>query len=102
MADDGTTMIRATFETREAADRAVEHLVQQHGIARPAIIVQSASSQNTVGSMPSGGDVNRVEGTRRDAPVENEIEVYARVDARQVPAVRRSLGEVGAITLSER
>lgn len=52
MADDGTTMIRATFETREAADRAVEHLVQQHGIARPAIIVQSASSQNTVGSMP--------------------------------------------------
>jgi hypothetical protein len=31
MADDSTTTILATFQTREAVDRAVEHLVQQHG-----------------------------------------------------------------------
>lgn len=56
MADDSTTTIRATFETREAADLAVEHLVQQHGISRPDIFIQSASERNTAGSAPSGGD----------------------------------------------
>ena len=38
MADDSTTAIKATFETREAADLAVEHRVQQHGISRPDIL----------------------------------------------------------------
>lgn len=55
MADDSTTTIRATFESREAADLAVEHLVQHHGISRPDIFVQSASDQNTTGSQVSGG-----------------------------------------------
>lgn len=34
MSDDSTKTMWATFATREAADRAVEHLVQQCGIAR--------------------------------------------------------------------
>lgn len=55
MADDSTTTIRARFETREAADLAVEHLVQQHGISRPDIFIQSASDRNSAGSAPSGG-----------------------------------------------
>lgn len=37
MGDDSTTTITAVFKTREAADLAVEHLVQQHSIARPDI-----------------------------------------------------------------
>ena len=52
MADDSSTTIRATFKTREAADLAVEHLVQQHGISRPDIFIQSATDRNTAGSEP--------------------------------------------------
>jgi hypothetical protein len=102
MADDSTTTIRAIFETREAADRAVEHMVQQHGISRPDISIQSASSENTVGSAASGGDVNRMDGARDDAPLDGEIEVSADIAASQIPAVQRSLGEAGAIRVSGR
>lgn len=68
MAENNTTTIRATFQTRETADRAVEHLVQQIGISRPDIFIQSASDRNTVGSVPSGGDFFYSGDARRDAP----------------------------------
>ncbi|MFQ6163579.1 hypothetical protein ACLMJV_12925 [Sinorhizobium meliloti] len=102
MADDSTTTIRATFETREAADLAVEHLVQQHGILRPDIFVQSASDRNTAGARPSGGDASHDGGARRDAPLAGEIEVSADIASSQVTAVRRSLGDAGAIRVSSR
>lgn len=100
MADDSTTTIRAIFNNRAAADLAVEHMVQQHGIARPDIFIQSATSDNTVGEKPSGGDVNKDEGARDDAPLEGEIEVSADIAASDVSAVQRSLGEAGAIRVS--
>lgn len=102
MADDSTTTIRATFETREAADTAVEHLVQKHGISRPDIFVQSASLENSVGSRPSGGDTGHESGTRHDGPLEGEIEVSADIAASDVPRVQRTLGDVGAIRVSGR
>ncbi len=77
MADDSTTTIKATFDTRAAADLAVEHLVQQHSISRPDIFIQSATSQNTAGTSPSGGDASHEDGARRDAPLGGEIEVSA-------------------------
>ena len=97
MADDSMTTIRATFETREAADRAVEHLVQQHGISRPDIFVQSASDKNTAGSQVSGGDVNCA-----DAPLEGEIEVSADIAVSQTAAVQRTFGDAGATRVSGR
>jgi hypothetical protein len=100
MPDDSTTTIRAIFNTRASADLAVEHMVQQHGIARPDIFVQSATAENTVGSQPSGGDVTKGEGARDDAPLEGEIEVSADIAAGDVAAVQRSLGEAGAIRVS--
>lgn len=100
MADDSTTTIRATFDTRAAADLAVEHLVQQHGISRPDIFIQSATHQNTTGTTPSGGDVSHEEGARNDAPLGGEIEVSADIAASQIAAVQRSLGEAGAIRVS--
>ena len=102
MTDDSTTTIRATFETREAADIAVEHLVQQHGIARPDIFVQSASAKNTAGSAPSGGDVSHTGGARSDAPLKGEIEVSVDINSRMIPAVQRSFGDAGAIRVSGR
>ena len=102
MAEDSTTTIRATFETREAADLAVEHLVQQHGISRPDIFIQSATDRNTAGSAPSGGDASHEGGSRLDAPLEGEIEVSVDIASRQVAAVQRSLGDAGALQVSSR
>ncbi|MDH4439215.1 MAG: hypothetical protein QE284_02415 [Rhizobium sp.] len=100
MADDSTTTIRATFETRAAADLAVEHLVQQHGISRPDIFIQSAGGQNTAGSRPSGGDASHEDGARRDGALEGEIEVSVDITADQIAAVKRSFGDAGAIRVS--
>ncbi|MDQ1183090.1 hypothetical protein [Agrobacterium larrymoorei] len=97
MADNATSTIRATFDTREAADLAVEHLVQQHGIARPDIFIQSASDENTTGTESSRGDVKRA-----DAPHEGEIEVSVDIAADQLQAVQRSFGDAGAIRVSGR
>jgi len=102
MADDSTTTIRATFDTREAADLAVEHLVQQHGILRPDIFIQSATDRNTTGSKPSGGDASHEGGSRDDGALEGEIEVAADIASDQIAAVQRSLGDAGAIRVSGR
>lgn len=97
MADDSTTTISATFQTRQAADLAIEHLVQQHGISRPNIFAQSASDRNSSGSAPSGGDASHGEGARRDAPFAGEIEVSADIASNQAATVRRSLADAGAL-----
>lgn len=102
MADDSTTTIKASFATREAADLAIEHLVQQHGISRPDIFVQAAGDRNTAGTEASGSDVARPGGTRQDAPLEGEIEVSVDIAANQIAAVQRSLGDAGAIRVSGR
>tara|TARA_R110002051_G_scaffold59802_7_gene109710 strand:+ start:2171 stop:2479 length:309 start_codon:yes stop_codon:yes gene_type:complete len=100
MADDSTTTIRATFATRAAADLAVEHLVQQHGVSRPDIFIQSKGDENTAGSRPSGGDASHEGGAREDAALEGEIEVSVDIPASESAAVRRSLGDADAIRVS--
>jgi hypothetical protein len=102
MADEPSTTIRATFETREAADLAVEHLIQQHGISRPDIFIKSATDRNTAGSVPSGGEVSHDDGSRSDAPLRGGIEVSADIASNQVAAVQRSLGDAGARRVSSR
>lgn len=65
MADDSVRTTSATFKTREAADLAIEHLVQQHGISRADNFVQSKDARNTAGTMPSGGDAAHEDGRGR-------------------------------------
>ncbi|MGR9249987.1 hypothetical protein [Rhizobium leguminosarum] len=101
MADDSTVTIRASFSTREAADLAVEHLVQQQGISRPDIFVQSATDENTSGSMASGGDASHDEGTRDDGALEGDIEVSVDITAGQIAAVQGIFEDVGAIRVSK-
>jgi hypothetical protein len=100
MADNSTTTIRATFETRAAADLAVEYLVQQHGISRPDIFVQPARGENSAGFRPSGGDASHEGGARQDGAFEGEIEVDADIAADHVAAVKRSFEDAGAIRVS--
>ncbi|WP_145643736.1 hypothetical protein [Neorhizobium alkalisoli] len=102
MADDSTITVRANFETREAADLAIEHLVQQLGISRPDVFVQSATVANTSGSRVSGGDVSNGDGSRDDAPLAGEVEVSVDIAAAQLPKVNRIFGDLGAMRVSSK
>ena len=84
MSEDRTTRIKAVFETREAADLAIEHLVQEHNISRPDIFVQSISEGNSAGVRPSGADLSHESENREDGALGGEIEVSADISANQV------------------
>lgn len=49
--------IVAHFETRREAELAVEHLVQEHGVARTDIFVRAKGESNSAGVRPAGADV---------------------------------------------
>lgn len=100
MADDSTVTVRANFETREAADIAVEHLVQHLGISRPDVFVQSAASENTSGTEASGGDASHDRTSRDDAPLAGDVEVSVDIAASQLPKVNRIFGDLGAMRVS--
>lgn len=102
MADDNVKTITATFKTREAADRAVEHLVQHHGIASADIVVKASNARNTVGTSPSGGDVEQDNASRADAPLQGEIEVSADVTTKEAAKAERAFRETGALTIAVR
>jgi hypothetical protein len=97
---DNTKTIVATFDTREAADAAIEHLVQQQGIDRPDIFVQAEGRENTAGTAPSGGDNAHDGGDREDSVLQGEIEVSVDISADQLSAVQRMLGDSGALRVS--
>jgi hypothetical protein len=63
----GTT-ITGDFETRRAAEMAVERLVQDYGIERTDVFISAAGSENTVGTEASGADIESGHpGTQPDA-----------------------------------
>jgi hypothetical protein len=97
MSDDSVKTLWATFTTREAADRAVEHLVQQAGIARGNVFVQASNADNTAGTELSGGDAGKAENVlRSDAPLNGEIEVSADVAHADVIKAEKAFREAGA------
>lgn len=100
MTDDNVTTIKATFDTREAADRAIERLVQQHGIARADIFVQASGTENTAGTSASGGDVAQGNAGRSDAPLHGKIEVSADVTNAEAAEAEQAFRETGALTVT--
>ena len=94
MSDNATRTVSATFETREAADYAVEHLVQQHGLNRADIFVEAQGDQNTAGTRPSGSDTHK--GDRPSEPaLRGTIKVSADVAQDGVDLVRATFREMG-------
>ena len=104
MADGSVTTISGVFSTREGADAAVEHLVQQHGINRADIFVQAAQAENTSGTAPSGGDVARdeAEGSAFEASLSGSIEVSADVAAEAAAAAEEAFRDAGAAEVKRR
>lgn len=80
MSDNATRTISAIFQTREAADYAIEHLVQQHGVNRADIFAEPQGDNNTAGTRPSGGDANK-----GDRPSEPALQGAVRVSVDMAP-----------------
>lgn len=91
MSDDSTKTMWATFATREAAERAVEHLVQQCGIARADVFVEPDVEANTAGTKPSGSDA-----IRADAPLHGEIRVSADMARSDLLKAEQAFRQAGA------
>lgn len=96
MADDSVKTITGLFETREEADIAIEHLVQQHGIARADIFIQPRDNANSAGTRPSGGDASHDAQPRSDGALEGALEVSADVKPSDIEKARHAYEEAGA------
>lgn len=96
MGDDSVTTIRGTFATREAAERAIEHLVQEHGIDRSDVFVAAAEAANTAGTAASERETSRAENSGLDAALRGSIEVTADVSRSRIASAEQAFREAGA------
>lgn len=104
MADDSVKTVCGIFATREEAERAVEHLVQEHGIDRSDVFVRAQGSENSAGTGVSGGDAaeGNAQESAEEAALEGLIEVSADVRSSQIADAEGALREVGAQNVSTR
>ncbi|MCD7109499.1 hypothetical protein LRX75_10625 [Rhizobium sp. DKSPLA3] len=98
MSSDNVKTLTATFDTREAADRAIEHLVQQYGIDRSDVFVEAAGADNTAGTKPSGGDVENPDGdgVRTDAALGGRLLVSVDLALDDIDKAQAALRDAGA------
>lgn len=92
--------LAAIYRTREQADLALEHLVQEHGVSRSVIFVGPVGDQNSSGSEVSGGDASsggpdtRV---RDDAPLNGAIRLTVAATKHELALLRQTLNNAGAL-----
>ena len=51
-----TTTIRATLPDRRSVELAIEHLVQDYGVDRDAVAIETVGETNTAGEQVAGAD----------------------------------------------
>lgn len=92
--------LAAIFQTREAADLAVEHLVQEHGVNRNAIFLEAVGDENSAGTDASGGDHAAAgqEG-RGDGPLNGELRLTVAIEPREQAIVEQTLQSSGATSI---
>jgi hypothetical protein len=91
--------ITAFFSTRETADFATEHLVQQHGVDRSDIFLEPAGAANSEGQLPSGGDHadGRPDaGRRTDGALMASIKLSVDTEEERADEIRTLLVSAGA------
>lgn len=101
MSDNATLSVSALFETREAADYAIEHLVQQHGLNRADIFAETEGDENTAGTRISGGDKGK-EDAPAEAPLRGAVKVSADVARDQAETVEATFREMGGQDIARR
>jgi hypothetical protein len=85
----------AEFDSRRAAELAVEHVVQECGVPRSDVFVQPTGSDNTAGKRPAGADAKSSPEPEESGKLEGTIEVsvdFHGGDAKQVTDALKSAG----------
>lgn len=98
MSDQSVMTIEGTFSTREGAERAVEHLVQEHGVDRSDVFVQPVGDENSAGTEVGGADVPQGEsdGTHLPPALSGAILVSADVSRDDLAKAEAAMREAGA------
>jgi hypothetical protein len=95
-----TIKLKGEFNTRRDAEMTVEHLVQEYGIDRAAILVAAAGDENSAGVERAGSD--DASGTpsdepRNDAALEGKVLVIVELKNHgQAEKVRSAFAEFAA------
>jgi hypothetical protein len=91
----------AEFDTRRAAELAVEHVVQECGVPRGDVFVQSAGNENTSGDRSAGADAKASpkpeQGGKLEGPIEVSVDFHGD-DAARVADALRSAGATSVRT----
>lgn len=96
--------LTGTFETRRAADIAIEHLVQEYGIDRTDIVVAPVSDANSVGSRAAGADVESGHpGTATDTTpaLAGALTVTVDIEDDETEAVTKAFADAGATSTDQ-
>lgn len=103
MPADNARTLSAFYDTREAADRAVEHLVQQYGLNRADIFVEAEGAENSAGTQVSGGDGAKDAAADHDAGygLNGRIRISADMELAMLERARAALREQGATEITE-
>ncbi|WFU31650.1 hypothetical protein QA635_34955 [Bradyrhizobium brasilense] len=64
----------AEFHTRQAAELAVEHIVQDCGVPGGDVFVRPAGAANTTGDRPAGADAKAAQMPKQGGMLESPIE----------------------------
>ncbi len=94
----GRTVI-GSVATRNDAERAVEHLVQEHGIQRTDVSVHAADAANSAGTRAAGTDASR-RGAIGGPELNEPVEVSVTCDEAQSNIVEATMREAGATRLN--
>jgi len=87
--------IIAEFDTRRAAELAVEHVVQDCGIQRTNVFVQPTGDANTSGTRKAGADAKSAPAPEQGEKLEGPIEVSVDcpdADLKRIEGALRSAG----------
>ena len=94
------TTLRATMPDRRSVELAIEHMVQDYGVERDAIVIETAGPENTVGEQVAGADAESgypgLPSDPEDAAVNGAIYVTVEVEDVQVEAAQRAFEDAGA------
>ena len=93
------TEVKALFKDRRAAELALEHLVQEIGLARTDIFIAAHGDANTSGTHRAGGDVQSSLDESRgstDPKLSGEIEMSIGCNNADTARVSQALEKAGA------
>jgi hypothetical protein len=86
----------AEFDTRRAAELAVERVVQEFGVPRSDVFVQPTGSDNTSGNRPAGADAKAAPMPEQGGKFKGAIEVSVDLHGEETTQIEDALKSAGA------